>query len=298
MTIEEERQHRLGLVGLGIGGSLSPVLHTDEARAQGMASLQYTLLDLTDLGRGVRETGEVVREAVADGFTGLNVTHPCKHEVLAVLDHVDPHAAMLGAVNTVVAGPLGLTGHNTDFTGFADAVRRRLADAPRDEVVLTGAGGAGAAVAHALAVMGARHVVVVDPDASRAEELAASVRERHPGVTARAASPGEVTTALRTADGLVNASPIGMHGHPGSPVPPVALRPEHWVADIVYRPLETELLREARRRGCRTMDGVDMLVGQAADAFALMTGVRADVDRMHRSIRGRLGGASEHPAAV
>ena len=143
-------------------------------------------------------------------------------------------------------------------------------------MVLLGAGGAGAAVAHALVGQGAARIDVVDPDLPRARRLAASVAGRSPGVQATGASPDDVPGLLPAASGLVNATPIGMTAHPGTPVPPDLLRADLWVADIVYRPLVTDLQRAARDRGCRVMSGAGMAVHQAADTFELVTGLPAD----------------------
>jgi shikimate dehydrogenase len=117
---------------------------------------------------------------------------------------------------------------------------------------------------------------VVDPDLPRAERLAADVTAGRPGVRAAAVVPDEVPVLLAAASGVVNATPVGMTGHPGTPCPPELLRAELWVADIVYRPLETAFLRAARDRGCRVMSGAGMAVHQAADTFELVTGLPAD----------------------
>jgi shikimate dehydrogenase len=143
-----------------------------------------------------------------------------------------------------------------------------------DRVVLLGAGGAGAAVAHALLSLGAGAVDVFDVDPDRAERLA------NPRVRARTLD--SLADVLGKADGLVHATPTGMAGHPGLPFPAEFLRPELWVADIVYRPLETALLRAARERGCVVLDGGRMAVFQAVDSFRLITGREPDQDRMLR----------------
>jgi shikimate dehydrogenase len=129
--------------------------------------------------------------------------------------------------------------------------------------------------------MGAKHLTIIDVDVSRAEELAARLV---PGL-ATAGGLG----ALRDADGVVNTSPVGMVGHPGIPIDPALLRPSMWVADVVYRPLETELLKAARRIGCRALDGGGMAIGQAAAAFALFTGVEPDVERMRLHFKALVG---------
>ncbi|MDD7932213.1 shikimate dehydrogenase [Actinomycetospora straminea] len=264
----------VGLVGSGIGPSLTPALHEREGDAQGMRYL-YQRLDLDVLGLGAGDVGRVLDAARLAGFRGLNLTHPVKQTVLPHLDTLSPDAEALGAVNTIVLGPDGIAaGDNTDWSGFATSLRRGLPDAALGHVVVLGAGGAGAAVAHALVRLGAGRLTVVDADPSRAAALARAV----PAASAVPASA--LAAALADADGLVHATPTGMAGHPGSPVPAELLDPRLWVADVVYRPLETELVRTARARGLRVLDGGGMAVFQAIDAFRLFTGVEPDADRM------------------
>jgi shikimate dehydrogenase len=271
----------VGLVGAGIGPSLSPALHEREAAELGLR-YTYRRLDLDVLGTAPRDVGELVAAARRLGFAGLNITHPCKQLVLDHLDELSPDAAALGAVNTVVFTGGRAVGHNTDWSGFARSVARGLPDAPLGRVVLMGAGGAGAAVAHAALTLGTDRLVVVDTDAGRAEGLAAALRERFGAGRALAARPDRLGEHLRHADGLVHATPTGMAAHPGLPLDPEHLRPELWVADVVYRPLETELVTAARALGCRTLDGGGMAVFQAVDAFRLFTGVEPDAERMLR----------------
>jgi shikimate dehydrogenase len=217
-----------------------------------------------------------VRTARRLGFDGLNLTHPVKQTVLPHLDELGPDAAALGAVNTVVFEADRAIGHNTDWAGFHQSFVRGLPDAPLRTVVLLGAGGAGAAATYALLGLGADRIVVIDTEPRRAEKLASRFgRDR-----VRPASPAELEGLLPTADGLVHATPTGMAQHPGLPLPAALLRPELWVAEIVYRPLETELIRAARAAGCRTLDGGGMVVYQAARAFELFTGVTPDAERM------------------
>ncbi|MFD5870998.1 MULTISPECIES: shikimate dehydrogenase [unclassified Streptomyces] len=269
----------VGLVGSGIAPSLSPALHEREADRQGLRYL-YRLIDIAALGVPPERTGELVRSARAMGYDGLNITHPCKQQVLAHLDALSPQAEALGAVNTVVFEGDRAIGHNTDVTGFAASFARGLPDAPLERVVQLGAGGAGAAVAHALLGLGAGRLTVLDAVPERAAALAASL-DRHFG-PGRAASADLLDIADRTAgaDGLVNATPIGMAAHPGLPLPADLLHPGLWVAEVVYRPLETALVRTARLLGCPTLDGGGMAVYQAADSFRLFTGREPDTARM------------------
>jgi shikimate dehydrogenase len=279
MPPEDAPSVLVGLIGAGIQASRTPRLHEREGDAQGLRHL-YRLIDLEALGLGAEALPDLLVAAERLGFAGLNVTYPCKQAVIPLLTELSADARALGAVNTVVLTDGRRVGHNTDWSGFAESFRRELSDAPRDRVVQFGAGGAGAAVAHALLTLGTGEVVLLDTDRRRAEDLAGALQERFgPGRARAHADPAE---ALAGARGLVNATPVGMAKHPGAPVPAHLLRPDLWVADVVYFPLETELLRSARARGCRTMAGGGMAVFQAAGAFRLFTGREPDAERMLR----------------
>jgi shikimate dehydrogenase len=282
------RPYLVGLVGTGVGPSLTPALHMAEARAQGLDYL-YRTIDLTTAGIAPERIGEVLDWARALGFDALNITHPCKRLVIEHLDDIDDVAAALGAVNTVVFDGPRAVGYNTDTTGFAQGFRDGLPDAATDNVVLVGAGGAGAAVGDALLRLGTDHLTVVDVDIERATALARDLSSRRPEARVDASAPDKLAVLLPASDGVVHATPIGMAEHPGLPFDADLLRPGLWVADIVYRPLDTALLSAARRAGCRTCDGGHMAVHQAAEAFALITGVTPDADRMSKHFRRLVG---------
>ncbi|WP_017547086.1 MULTISPECIES: shikimate dehydrogenase [Nocardiopsis] len=269
----------VGLIGSGIGPSLTPAMHETEAAELGRR-LVYRRIDLDAWDLPASSVGELVRSAPRYGFDGLNITHPCKQLVLPHLDELTPDAAALGAVNTVVFDGERAVGHNTDWSAFARSLELGLPTVPRERVVLLGAGGAGAAVAHALMTAGVRDLSVVDTDQDRASGLVRDLAERFPGHRCEAAPPSEVGGLLTRADGLVNATPAGMAQHPAPPVSPELLRPHLWVADVVYRPLRTALLAEAEGIGCATLDGGGMAVFQAAQALELITGMVPDHDRM------------------
>ncbi|MFD7605718.1 shikimate dehydrogenase [Streptomyces mirabilis] len=269
----------VGLIGSGIGPSLSPALHEREADRQGLRYL-YRLIDIDVLGVGPEAVGDLVRAARDLGFDGLNITHPCKQLVIDHLDELAPQAVALGAVNTVVFEGGRAIGHNTDVTGFAASFARGLPDVPLERVVQLGAGGAGAAVAHAVLTLGAGHVTVVDAMPDRAADLAAGLNRHFGAGRVAAATPDALGGLLARADGVVHATPTGMAAHPGLPFPAELLHPGLWVAEVVYRPLETELLRTARAVGCATLDGGGMAVFQAVDAFRLFTGRDPDAVRM------------------
>jgi shikimate dehydrogenase len=183
-------------------------------------------------------------------------------------------------VNTVILRNGKRTGHNTDWLGFRDGFLSGLPGASLANVVQLGAGGAGAAIAYALLHMGAGRLTIIDPCTSHCAELVEHYRSRFG--RGRVCASTDIATSLAGANGLVHATPTGMASHPGLPLPASVLRSDLWVAEIVYFPLETELLRTARALGCRTLDGSRMAVHQAVGAFRLFSGSDADPDRMHQ----------------
>jgi shikimate dehydrogenase len=269
----------VGLIGAGIQGSLTPAMHEREGDEQGFRYL-YRKIDLEKLGVGPAALPDLLLAAQRMGFDGLNITHPCKQAVIPLLDELSPDAKALGAVNTVVLRGGKRRGENTDWFGFAEPFRRKMAGAALDRVVQLGAGGAGAAVAHALLTLGVKQLTIQDMDPARAAALAASLSAR--AGAGRAVACESLPAAMAAADGLVHCTPTGMKAHPGLPLSAALLRPALWVAEIVYFPLETELLRVARALGCRTLDGGGMAVFQAVEAFRLITGTAPDAERMLR----------------
>ncbi|MBV9604428.1 MAG: shikimate dehydrogenase [Solirubrobacterales bacterium] len=274
--------HRVGLIGAHIGPSLSPALHEREAEELGLHCV-YERIDIEALEVAPAQVGELLRITRGLGFRGVNVTHPCKQLVVEHLDGLSTDAATVGAVNTVVFDGAGAIGHNTDCSGFRQAFAAGLPDVTTDRVVLLGAGGAGAAVGHAALSLGTESLIIIDARGEQAAELARLLSRRHGRGRARATD--DLAGALRTADGLIHATPTGMESQPGMPFAAELLHDSLWVAEVVYRPLETELLAEARRRGCRTLDGGGMAVNQAALSFALFTGIEPDRERMERHFR-------------
>ena len=281
MTVEIDTNARLlaGLVGRGIALSRTPAMHVAEARHQGMAAA-YERLDMDDPRRAGADLAGILRAAELCGFDGLNVTYPYKIDIVDHLDEMSANARAVGSVNTVVLAGGRRIGHNTDLWGFAQSFGRGLPDAAAGHVLLLGAGGAGVAVAHALADCGAARLSILDVDPTRAEALAALVRRNRPGCDAVATTDAAALFAADRPDGVVNATPMGMAKLPGSAIDPDLLQAEQWVADIVYFPLETALLAAARAKGCRVLPGAGMAVFQAVRAFELFTGRPACPERM------------------
>lgn len=271
----------VGLIGANIMRSLSPALHADAFTAAGLDGY-YHLMDLDRLpGRRLEGLLEAAKTA---GFAGLNVTFPCKQMVLPLLDELSSEARRIGAANTVTITAHGrTTGYNTDCSGFRRNFEEGLGRASVEgkAAVLVGAGGAGRAVAFALMDLGAAVVLVHDVDAAQAASLVADLVLHYGASRGRLA--GALLSAIASAAGVVNATPMGMAGFPGNPVPADALTAHHWVADVIYTPIETELIRTARAKGARTLTGGGMCVHQAVEAFRLFTGQQPDVMRMHRT---------------
>lgn len=266
-----------GLIGRGIQLSRTPALHEHEGDAQALRYL-YRLIDADQLQLADSALPQLLDAAQHTGFTGLNITYPFKQAILLLLDELSEEARSIGAVNTVVLRDGKRVGHNTDCLGFAEGLRRGLPQVPRRQVVQLGAGGAGSAVAHALLAEGVERLVLFEVDTTRAQNLVDKLNG-HFGA-GRAVVGTALPTALAVADGLVNTTPVGMAKLPGTPLPVELLHARLWVAEIIYFPLETELLRAARALGCQTLDGSNMAVFQAVKAFELFSGRKADAGRM------------------
>ncbi len=254
-------------------------MHMEEGAAQGFG-YTYNLIDLETLGVTADSLPDLISRAEREGYAGLNITFPCKQSVIPLLTDLSEDAKALGAVNTVVLRDGRRVGHNTDWWGFAESFRRGFPDVKKRRAVQLGAGGAGAAVAHAALKLGIERLAIFDVEPRRAEQVASSLNSRF-GAT-RATANGDLAAEMAQADGLIHATPTGMKKFPGLPLPADLLHPRLWVAEIVYFPLETELLRVAREKGCRTLDGGGMAVFQAVEAFRLFTGIAPDAERMRR----------------
>lgn len=284
------RTYRIGLIGAHIGTSMSPTIQRAEAEAHGLTNFRYELIDLEDHPDATGQLGQIIAEQAAAGFTGFNVTHPYKQQVIAHLDGLSDAARTLGAVNNLVRNGDQWIGHNTDHSGFLAGLRNTLpADAARNAVVLFGAGGAGAAVASALLDFGVQQLRVIDTQPTQREHLQEQLSPTLTnGAVLQTGGPEMAADWVPTANAVVNATPIGMEHLPGTPFDVELLTADQWVADVIYRPVETRLLAAARRLGCATVDGTAMLVEQAAGTFELQTGLPANRgrmrDQMHRTM--------------
>jgi shikimate dehydrogenase len=249
------------VIGSPIRHSLSPTILNAAFQAAGLDWV-YTAFEVAE-GRAP----EAVAAMRALGIAGLSVTMPHKADVIAALDDLSPAARALGAVNCIAWEGDRLVGHSTDGPGLVDALRIDEGfDPDGRRCVVIGAGGAALAAIAALADAGAASIVVVNRTADRAERAAALAGDR--------GRVGEVAE-VADADLVVNGTPIGMHdvgAGPDLPFDPALLGPGQLVLDMVYSPLVTPTVQAARARGATAVNGLGMLVHQAAHAFRLWTG--------------------------
>jgi len=276
-----------GVIGDPIEHSMSPAMHNAAFEKIG---LNYLYVPFRVKKEGL---GKAIAGMRALNIRGLNVTIPHKVTVIPFLDELDPLAQRIGAVNTIVNDDGALTGYNTDATGFLQALLERRIEPRGKNVVVLGAGGASRAISFILAERGA-HLVILNRllELDWAEELASRISQVFKKEVKALELNGEnLAKVLEKADILVNATSVGMSPNiDETPVSPNLLKPSLIVFDIVYNPIKTRLLREAKAAGAETISGVDMLVWQGALAFELWTGVKAPVKLMKEAaIKGLQG---------
>lgn len=291
-----KRRMLVGLIGANIQGSMSPALFADAFAAAGIDGY-YHLLDADRLvDPRLPQLLGAVKNA---GFAGVNVTYPFKQDIIPLLDAVDPEAAQVGAVNTVSIAPDGrTTGYNFDRRGWRNSFLEILGPdrAKAKTVVQVGAGGAGRAVAFALMDLGAADLIIHDLDPARANTLKVQLSSHYGASRCRIA--GSLEQDIAGADGIVNATQVGMRGFPGCPVPVAAIKAAHWAADVIYTPMQTAFLSAAVAKGARVLNGGGMCVHQAVAAFQCLTGVTPDVARLHRTFAAAVAARDAFLAAA
>ncbi len=273
------------LIGDPVEQSLSPPIHNAAFRALGLncayVALRVPKQFLTDAIGGIR----------ALNIAGFNITTPHKIGIVGLLDELDESASLVGAVNTVKNDRGKLIGFNTDGEGALRALKEKVGSVRGKEVVLLGAGGAARAIAFSLSKAGAR-LTIANRTVPRAKALASTIGQKL-GMEVKVASlnRAELTGALKNADVLINATSVGMSPKAGQTLVSASMMHRGLVVyDIVYEPLRTKLLREARRAGGRTIDGLGMLVHQGALAFEIWTGKRAPIKVMEATAKRELRG--------
>lgn len=270
---------RLGLFGSGIARSKSPLLHELSGKLCGL-EVSYERFDLDEIGLDRFE--EQLTERAAEGFRGVNVTHPVKERAARLVKVTDPDMARVGSVNTVLLSD-GV-GFNTDYSGFIRAYRGSFGHSSPGTVLLVGAGGVGRAVAFALWRLDREaRIVIVDVNATKAAELASELGTA--GAIASGQNLGELAGLAAGATGLVNCTPLGMHGHAGSALPADLIGNQSWAFDAVYTPVETEFLRAAKSRGLQVMSGYELFFYQGIEAFEVFTGCQVDEASLRRELK-------------
>ncbi len=271
----------LGVIGHPIDHSLSPQMHNAAFQAVGRDALYVPLLVQPDAVQ------TALAGAKALGFFGLNVTVPHKQAVIPFMDHLTAEAQAVGSVNTIRFENGRMYGHSTDGPGFRAALEQKLiTDIADCSFLILGAGGAARAIAAELGRCGA-HITIANRTAGKAKDLAYEFA--HSEARGMGLDPHELSRAMAAVDVVVNTTTVGMHASRGeSPIPRDLLRPDLRVVDIIYNPQETQLLVDAASLGCPVLNGIGMLVWQAAKSWEFWWGVSPPTEVMEAAVRSAL----------
>ncbi|MCM3206073.1 shikimate dehydrogenase [Paenibacillus illinoisensis] len=269
----------LGVFGDPIAHSKSPAMHNAALATAGVNGLYMPLHVRPE------QLEAAVKGIVALGYRGVNVTIPHKEEVMKYLDVIDDSARLIGAVNTIVNDNGKLTGYNTDGIGYVRSLKEEaVPELAGKKIAVLGAGGAARGAIYALALEKPERISILNRTAERAEALASDLR-RHGLGNITGSGMEEAAAVLATADIVINTTAAGMHPHIDDvPVNPELIREGTAVSDLIYNPLETRLLQEARLRGCVVHGGLGMFVYQGAVAFEHWLGIPAPVETMRRAV--------------
>lgn len=282
---EQNKQFNLQLLGLTLTGIIGyPIEHTLSPQLHNAA---FQALNLNWLYLPFSVKPEAVKEAVfgfkALNFAGFNVTLPHKQAVAELVDALSPEAELAGAVNTVKINEGKLVGYNTDIGGFLASLKEIGLQPAGKTALLIGAGGAGLAVAVALAQAQIKKVVILNRTVKKAENL----RRKLSNLAIEALCLADFKEAVDLREEIelvVNATSVGMAANPGLPVPVELITEKQLVYDLIYTPVETELIKLAKSKGCRTLNGLSMLVHQGALAFQIWTEKPAPIETMKKAV--------------
>ncbi len=260
---------RCGLIGANLGQSRFSQALDLMCQAEGLR-LSFDLIDSAKQPELQLDT--VLKSCMSQGWSGLSVTHPFKTAAADWLGaHGDNSLQRLGASNLITFQDGAVHGHNTDYSGFLSAWRAVMGQRRPGRVAMAGAGGVARALGQALVDLGADEIILWDVDMTRAQELAQAL-----GPTAHVIPADDMLAALSNADGLINATPLGMHAYPGSAFPQPLPHPPHWVFDAVYTPVETPFIQAARGQGATIITGFDLFRHMAVRSFQAYTGITPD----------------------
>jgi len=274
----------LGLVGQNISRSRMSRLQELLGRMCGL-DVRYRLFDSE--GIDGFDPLSVLRDCQAKGYRGLNVTHPFKPVVAAALPNLRPRVRRVGSLNTVVFVDGVWIADNTDYSGTMRGYRHTFGNMEPGRVLILGAGGVSRAIACALVDLGASEILVHDVAAERAAVLVAALTES--GANARTVPAEAVAATAAEADGLINATPVGMFRHPGIPIAAQAIGSQRWAFDAVYTPLHTEFLQRCTQTGVGTMSGFELFLFQGLDAFRCFTGITVEDHEVRAEVMSWMG---------
>ena len=270
------------IIGDPVEHSLSPVMHNAAFKKLGL-NLVYVAFTVT-----ATELKTAILGARSLGLRGLNVTMPHKHAVMNYLDEVDATVKSIGAVNTVLCNKGELIGYNTDGSGALIALQENGVYLKEKKMILLGAGGAAKAIAYQ-ASQDVDELVILNRTSAKAKQLVESLKHNGAKVKSRTLSFNVLKDELSTTDILINATSVGMHPDVGnSPVPSEFMRADLCVMDIIYNPLETKLVTDAKAAGAKVVSGIEMLIYQGAVAFEIWTNCPAPVEVMRFAVLNEL----------
>lgn len=274
------------VLGHPIGHTLSPVMHNASFAALGLDAI-YLAFDVPP-----DRLMDVLPAMQAMGFGGVNLTVPLKEVAFTALADLDESAQLLGAVNTVAFHETGIRGYNTDGMGFLRATEEAFGSGVEGETVfVVGTGGAGRAVALMCAQAGAESVLLSDIDDQRSGRVAEEILEQTDGVAVRCVGTSDQVDACRTADLVVQSTPVGMNPEDPSLLPPEAFSSNQKAFDLIYMYPETPFLRAAKQGGAMIANGLGMLLHQGAKAFQIWTGTEPDVSAMRAALEEAVYGS-------
>jgi len=272
-----------GLLGYPIKHSFSPAIHNAAFKALGIKA-EYRLFE-----KKPKELTDFFKKLRSGSIRGVNVTIPYKEEALRYLDELSQEAELIGAVNTILGKSESLIGYNTDGLGFILSLRKEAGIDPQDKkIVIIGAGGVSRAISVHLAREKAANIILSDIIPDKAEKLASHIRKNISRVKVSTVRKEELNSGVRTADILINATPVGMKPDDPLPIDPRILHPRLLVCDLIYNPPKTRLLIEAEKIGAKTLNGLGMLLYQGALAFTIWTGREAPIEIMARALEKEL----------
>ena len=262
---------RAGIIGWPVAHSLSPVLHGYWLKELGIDG------EMVRLPAKPEDFAAEIARARALGFAGVNVTVPHKEAAFALADSNDDAAQLVGATNLLVFGEEGIAGHNTDFYGLMESLRENIGALTGKSAILLGAGGAARGAVLALDMLGAETIHILNRDPARAQTLATMLAPQLPETELVAGGLADWNDVAFDAALVVNSTSAGMGSNPPLAIDLSLLLPDAAVCDIVYNPLETQLLKDAVARGLLTIDGLGMLMHQAVPSFEAVFGARPEV---------------------